>query len=200
MTAGRLGQNLITRIFSLGMFAWIVSCDVYALSLVRTEPQALSKSEFGILEAVACKENYQVAALEIKAAFNVDNPKSKTAVVTCSSSQEFMGRMGNYIVYCGTVGGAWECQKGPLRVQVPIKDRQVMLYLMGVGAQEAFAGLSKVIHLQFQGFFVDKIVGDFCDVSKNKFPDEIEFHCDGGKFVLSKYCLDKNCPRILSVN
>jgi hypothetical protein len=184
----------------LGTLAWMANSSCYALSLVRTKPVDLSKQEFTILESIACKANYQVAAQEIKATVNLDNPKSKTAVVTCSASREFLGRTGNFIVYCGTVGGAWECQKGPLRVQVPIKDRQVVLYLMGVEPAEAFEGLSKVIHLQFQGFLVDKIVGDFCDVSKNKFPDEIDFHCDGGKFVLSKYCLDKNCPRILSVN
>jgi hypothetical protein len=200
MTPGQFGRDFINRVVTLGIFAWLTSCDVYALSLVRTEPVALTKSEFSILEAVACQQHHQVAALEIKAAFNVDDPKSKTAVVTCGSSQEFMGRSANNIVYCGTGGAGWECQQGPLRVQVPLQGRQVILYLMRVAPQEAFEGLAKVITLQFQGYFIDKIVGDSCDVSKNKFPAEIEFHCDGGKFVLSKYCLDNNCPRILSVN
>ena len=61
-----------------------------------------------------------------------------------------------------------------------MQGRQVKLYLMGLGPQEAFEAVSKVIGLQFQGYFLDKIVGEFCDVSKNKFPAEIEFNCDGG--------------------
>ncbi|HNG58865.1 MAG TPA: hypothetical protein PKZ52_03500 [Cellvibrionaceae bacterium] len=200
MTPSRCGRDVINRIFTLGLFAWIATGDAYGLSSVRTQPVVLSKSEFSLLEAVACQQHHQVAAVDIKAESNVDNPKSKTAVVTCASKQDFMGQAANNIVYCGAKGARWECQKGPLRVQVPLQGRQVKLYLMRVAPQEAFEGLAKVITLQFQGYFIDKIVGDSCDVSKNKFPAEIEFHCDGGKFVLSKYCLDTNCPRILSVN
>ncbi len=200
MTPGRYGRVVISRIVSLGMFAWIASGDVFGLSSVRTQPVVLTQSELSILEAVACYQDYQVAALEIKAQASVDNPKSKTAVVTCKATQEFMGQAAHNIVYCGSKGVRWECQKGPLRVQVPLQGRQVTLYLMGVAPQEAFEGLATVIKLQFQGYLIDKIVGEYCDVSKNKFPAETEFHCDGGKFVISKYCLDNKCPRILSVN
>lgn|GEM_PF-6548107 len=200
MKPGALRMPLFNKIVSWGLLAWLLSGDVQALSLLRTEPLALSKAEFGILEAVACKDNNPVLAADIKAALHVDNPKAKTAVVRCKSNQEFMGRSTAQVVYCGTAGERWECQAGPVLVEVPLQGRQVKLFLMGVAPQEAFEAVSKVIGLQFQGYFVDKIVGEFCDVSKNKFPAEIEFHCDGGKFVTSKYCLDSHCPRILSVN
>lgn len=200
MKPGTLDGAFIKRIVRLGLTAWLFSCEAHALSLVRTEPLALSKTEFGILEAVACKDNNPAVAADIKAEADLDYPKAKTAVVRCTSKQEFMGRLAHKIVYCGTAGERWECRPGPLLVEVPLQGRRVKLYLMSVAPQEAFEAVSKVIGLQFQGYFVDKIVGEFCDVSKNKFPAEIEFHCDGGKFVISKYCLDNHCPRILSVN
>lgn len=200
MRVKSLGRDFFNGLARLGLLVWMVSGYVNALSVLRTEPVALSTAEWGILEAVACHQHYQVTALDIKASQRVDNPQSKTAVVTCKATQEFMGQAAHNMVYCGSKGARWECQKGPLRVQVPLQGRQVTLYLMGVAPQEAFEGLAKVIKLQFQGYFIDKIVGEYCDVSKNKFPAEIEFHCDGGKFVISKYCLDNNCPRILSVN
>jgi hypothetical protein len=196
----RVWKSRKFRMLTPGILVWLVIGNGYALTLLRTEAVALSKQDYAAVESIACRASYQVAALEIKATLNLDNPKSKTAVVTCSANREFMGSTGNYIVYCGTAGGAWECQKGPLRVAVPIQGRQVKLYLMGVEPQEAFEGLSKVSHLRFQGVLVNTLIGEFCDISKNKFPDEMEFHCDNGKFVVSTYCVDKNCPRILSVN
>lgn len=200
MKLGSCDGAFIKRMVWLGLTAGLLSTEAQALSVVRTEPVALSKMELGILEAVACKDNNPAQAAEIKAEVDLDYRKAKTAVVRCKTQQEFMGRPAFKIVYCGTAGERWECRPGPLLVEAPLQGRQVKLYLMGLGPQEAFEAVSKVIGLQFQGYFLDKIVGEFCDVSKNKFPAEIEFNCDGGKFVTSKYCLDSHCPRILSVN
>lgn len=195
-------SNLSKKVYAVALCFSMAASGAYGLSFVRTEPTEITKEEYKIIEFLACIKEHRQSALEITAKKDLDNvnPKYKSAVVTCSSNKKFMDSTENYISYCATEGTDWECEEGPLKVQVPIQGRKVTLYLMGVEPLDAFNGLSKISGLQFQGESINARIEDSCGVSKNNFPDEIEYSCGGGKIVISKFCHDKHCPRILSIN
>lgn len=171
-------------------------------------PIKLSSSERHRLEALGCMSQgvtaERISAYQFEASKGVngkpDLAARTSAYVECTAHGQVYNKPLRYVDDCDKVEGEWDCSAPQQQLLVTINGREVKMRPWGIAPEKAHDLLKHLGSLQmFQGESIDKAIGNSCDVSKTKDPEEIEISCEAA-MALSFRCPlaeQTGCPRLL---
>jgi hypothetical protein len=196
-------NRILTVVFALFSF-WASALQAAS----EGTPIKLSKSERNRLEALGCLSQgvtaERISAYKFEASKGVnsrpDLPARTSAYVECKAHGQVYNKPLRYVDDCDKIDGEWDCSPPQLEIPVTINGRDVKMRPWGLTPEKAHDLLKHLGTMQmFQGESIDKAIGNSCDVSKTKDPEEIEFSCEAA-MALSFRCPlaeQTGCPRLL---
>jgi hypothetical protein len=190
------------KLFTITMIIGIlsVSLESHSLSLVKTYPYSLSKSEYGLLEKASCKK-YN-SKIEFSNVYTYEmHAKDVAAYVRCIGGSDNEGRASIYIETCDRKNRVWSCESYGKGYKIAVNNRKVDLILNGVPIDLAQTTLLKISNMWFQSQSIDQLIGNSCNVSYAGTTEELEYECGrNSRITVSLFCPTENCPRVLWIN
>lgn len=194
----------------------IAAALIIPLSLLVTDiwaagegkPIKLSKAERNRLEALGCMSQgvtaERISAYKFEASKGIngkpDLEARTSAYVECTAHGQVYNKPLRYVDDCDKVDGEWDCSAPQQQLLVTINGREVKMRPWGIAPEKAHDLLKHLGTMKmFQGESIDKAIGNSCDVSKTKDPNEVEISCEAA-MALSFWCPraeETGCPRLL---
>lgn len=196
------------RLFASALVVFLSGWSAGAAATGEGTPIKLSKAERNRLEALGCMSQgvtaERISAYQFEASKGIngkpDLAARTSAYVECVPHGQVYNKPLRFVDDCDRVDGEWDCSAPQQQLLVTINGREVKMRPWGIAPEKAHDLLKHLGTLKmFQGESIDKAIGNSCDVSKTKDPNEVEISCEAA-MALSFWCPraeETGCPRLL---
>jgi len=185
--------------FVIGLAALQIAMPAEATAYVPNEPRVLTSRERLAVESLACLQRHKVNAEDMQA-FWLRRYSGQTAIrvaVRCASHGSQLSDPAFYEVNCIGKGASWECGESRLMVRISMQDRT---YEVHSSTDQSLAAVAIVKGLAAQGHYFGqrpRKTTEACYVEALRPSDVYRVTCHGWQSLVSTWCPQKTCPRLL---
>lgn len=169
----------------------------------EVRPLQLAASERSTVERLACQDPHGLGIQQIDGhAYGRGARAPAVAEVHCAPHGTFQGSPIHYVTQCAREQGQWSCQGqwseilvgvGSDRIPVRVEGKTPLTLSRQVVQKIASGGM-------FQGYPLRKALAPPCYVHRGATQEFIDVKCEGWHIIVSTWCPQSECPRILSMS
>lgn len=188
------------RHISLAACLALIATTVTAAEIL---PLAPTQAERSTLESAACRSRHDTGLEKIDGrAYGRGVNAAAVAEVHCVSNETFRSTPVRFVVPCSREGGTWQCQGDWRQFAVTAGTEQVDVRVEGrISLAQAYDVIQKLAHGgTFQGYPLHKALASPCYVHRGAAQEFIDVKCSGWHIIVSTWCPQSECPRVLSID
>ncbi len=165
-------------------------------------PLQLKASERARVERLACQDPHGLTMQALDGhTYGRGASVPAIAEVHCAAHDMFEGNPVHYLVQCAREQGEWSCHGqwneilvgvGAERIPVRVEGKTPLALSYQVVQKVAGGGL-------FQGYPLRKALVPPCYVNRGAAQEFIDVKCEGWHIIVSTWCPQSECPRVLSM-
>jgi len=169
----------------------------------ETHPLQLKTSERATVERLACQDPHGLAMQTLDGhTYGRGDSVPAVAEVHCAPHGMFKGNPVHYMVQCAREQSEWSChgewneivvEAGEDRIPVRVEGKTSLALSYQVVQTVANGG-------RFQGYPLRKTLVPPCYVNRGAAQEFIDVKCEGWHIIVSTWCPQTECPRVLSMS
>lgn len=165
-------------------------------------PLQLQEPERTEVERLACLSRHDIAAAKIAGrTYGRGATASAVAEVGCIPHGQFAGYPLRYVVECSREQGRWDCPSEWQEILVATGADPIAVRVEGTTsltqAQRTIRSIAN--GGMFQGYPLSKTLVPPCYVHQGKTQEFIDVKCQGWHIIVTTWCPQSECPRVLSM-
>jgi len=169
----------------------------------ETHPLQLKMSERSTVERLACQEPHGLTMQTLDGhTYGRGVSVPAVAEVHCAAHDMFKGSPVHYVVQCAREHSEWSCQGEWNEILVDVGDERIPVRVEGkTSLALSYEVVQKVANGgRFQGYPLRKALVPPCYVNRGAAQEFIDVKCEGWHIIVSTWCPQSECPRVLSMS
>lgn len=165
-------------------------------------PLQLTQQERSEVEQMACQVRHGVASGKIDGrAYGRGTSASAVAEVSCAPHGQFAGYPLRHVVECSREQGKWDCPSEWQEILVATASDPIAVRVEGATTLVQAHRIIRTIAGagMFQGYPLPKTLVPPCYVHQGKTQEFIDVKCRGWHVIVSTWCPQSDCPRVISM-
>lgn len=168
-------------------------------------PLRLTGKEQQLLESITCRDKFNVGADKIIANGNApSNPDDTYAEVLCQTHDTFKLHSIHHVVFCEKHRSPWTCPRSELAVRMNDRSHALVYFEDDIAIDTAYDIVMKLaMSKYYQGEDVPKPDQSICNIHHHfnddheLVPDIYAVTCGTQQVLISTWCPQQECPRII---